>query len=190
MRQPVRSFAIGLFTAGVIMLIGFYLFDTSSKQAENLTADSMIPLIEEEGYHVMTEEEYISVSVKKDNASKKNASEENKVPEKEDKVAEVNKEADKNKDVDKDKDKKKDNASDKEKNEDNKDDIAKFTINIESGMLSSTISETLKENKIIDDAQKFNSYLKKHDYDLKVQLGKFKVNSEMTFNEIAETISK
>lgn len=188
MRQPVRSFAIGLFTAGVIMLIGFYLFDSSTKQAEDLPVDTMIPLIEDKGYHVMTEEEYISVSVTKDDANQKEKSKENTKTE--EVVKGKEKETEKQKEKEKKKKETEKNNADKETSDDKKDDIVKFTLNIESGMLSSSISELLEKNKIIDDGQKFNSYLEEHEYESKVQLGNFELNSEMTFNEIAEEITK
>lgn len=174
MRQPVRSFAIGLFTAGIIMLVGTFFFDNSTKQAEDISIHEMVPVMEEEGYHVITEEEYISLSVQKDNANQKVSSAKNESSAK----AETE-EMDK---VDKEK---KDKEDEKEK-----DQVTKYTINIKSGMLPSTISELLADNKVIDDANKFSAYLEKHNYSPKVQLGKFKVTSEMSFNEIAEEITR
>lgn len=180
MRQPVRLFAIGLLTAGVIMLIGTFFFDNSTKQAENLSVKEMIPIMEDKGYHVITEEEYISMSVKKDHAqeatSEKNVNTDRAETTEKDNADKENNEKDKE-------------ASDKkEKEKDEK--VTKYTINIKSGMLPSDISERLAENKIIDEANKFDAYLEKHNYSPKVQLGKFKVTSEMSFKEIAKKITR
>jgi len=60
MKHLLRSFAAGLFSAGVIMLAAYYF---SEESREELTADEMIPIVEEEGYHVLTSDEYISLAV-------------------------------------------------------------------------------------------------------------------------------
>ncbi|OZU90666.1 hypothetical protein CIL03_02160 [Virgibacillus indicus] len=63
-------------------------------------------------------------------------------------------------------------------------------MTIESGMPSSSISDALAENNIIDDAEEFNQYLQDEEYSLKVQLGSFDLSSDMSFYEIAEAITK
>ncbi|MBP1971772.1 hypothetical protein J2Z83_003927 [Virgibacillus natechei] len=67
MKQPIRSFSIGLFTAGVIMLVGVYFFETPNDTEQLPVVDEMIPAVEEEGYRVLTESDYISLSVNEDN---------------------------------------------------------------------------------------------------------------------------
>ena len=193
MRQPVRSFAIGLFTAGIVMLIGLSIFDNDEdKQVAELSADTMIPLIEEQGYRVVTEEEYIAVSVNKDkeNNNNEDKSDPDKVEEKDDKDTDKEvKEKDEKETASKKKEKD-DKDKNKDKDKDKKDDVKTYTVHIEEGVLSSTISNTLEANDIIDNATKFNLYLTDNGYGEKIQLGKFKVNSDMSFKEIAEAITK
>ncbi|GAB4073442.1 hypothetical protein GCM10028778_09530 [Barrientosiimonas marina] len=69
MKQIIRSFALGLLTAGIIMLGTFYFAGGSQADADDIATDDMIKHIKQEGYHVLTESEYIDASVKSDNDS-------------------------------------------------------------------------------------------------------------------------
>lgn len=191
MRQPVRAFAIGLFTAGIIMLIGIFYFDDSAKTADDLSIDEMTSSLKEEGYRVVTEEEYIAVSVNKDKTQQKaNEAEKPNADQKKDDKQNKDKQ-----DVDKE-DKSGNAVDDEEKtskkkdDEEDKDETKTYTININDGVLSSTISDRLEANGIIDNSTKFNLYLTDNGYGEKIQLGKFKVNSDMSFKEIAEAITR
>src|SRR5690625_3764149 len=90
---------------------------------------------------------------------------------------------------DKKKNKKTKKKSDKKDKKEN-DKTHKYTINIKENMLAPTISDLLKENKIIDNSADFNKYLEDKGYAPYVQLGKHKVNSEMSYKDIAEVIAK
>lgn len=171
MKQPVRSFSIGLFTAGVIMLIGIYFFDMPSNEAEQLSNEDMIPALEGEGYHVLTESEYISLSVNDENNSD---TDENSTEEIEDDVSE-------------DQDNTEENQEDE--SEDDTMDENTYTLNIEQGMESTAISSLLAENNIIDDADEFSQYLNEEGYGLYIQIGEHELSSDMSFYEIAELIA-
>jgi len=162
MKQPMRYFSIGLLTASVILLLAFYFFDNLTASTEDLPAEEMIEAIKADGYHVVSEKEYIALSVNDEDDNKANDKKENK---------------DKNED---DTDKKQEEESDKKT----------YTINIKSGMLPSEISEILAENDIIKDADKFDQYLEKEEYSPYIQLGKHKLNSEMSTKEVAEALTK
>ncbi|WP_373892822.1 hypothetical protein ACUL41_08935 [Virgibacillus natechei] len=172
MKQPVRSFSIGLFTAGLIMLIGVYFFDTPSNEAEQLPSDEMIPALKEEGYHVLTESEYISLSVNdgSDNGSS-DSNGDNTSEESEDQDTEETQE---------------DGSEDDTTDEDTE---TTYTLNIEEGMDSATISASLAENDIIDDADEFSQYLNEEGYGVYIQLGEYELSSDMSFYEIAEQIA-
>ncbi|NBJ68528.1 MULTISPECIES: endolytic transglycosylase MltG [Clostridia] len=195
MKQPIRLFGIGLLTAGIIML-GVYFFTNGNIQtADNLSDEELVTLVEDKGYHVLTNSEYIAVSVDEDEATAakkqqqpgtKANSAENKSDNNEEKQENQNaNREDKNKAKQND-DKKQ--AADKEENKE--DEKKTFTVNIKEGMPSSEISDQLEANDIIDDAAKFSAYLEDNDYSQKVQLGKFKVSSDMSLQEIAEAITK
>ncbi|WP_106497138.1 hypothetical protein [Lentibacillus sp. Marseille-P4043] len=177
MKQPIRSFSIGLFTASLILLIVFLFVDDSKSKTDDIAADDMIEALKEDGYRVLSESEYISLSV---NDSDKDKTEE----EKEDKQATEQK--------DNEKAEKEENKVDNDSKEEKEEKEAKktYSLTIKSGMASSEISNLLVENDIINDAGKFSQYLEEEGYAKKVQLGKFKVSSDMSNYEIAEKITK
>ncbi|MBT2214465.1 hypothetical protein KK120_01295 [Virgibacillus dakarensis] len=175
MKQPVRLFSLGLFTASLIVLILFLFVDDSKKNVENIPNDEMITALQADGYRVLSESEYISLSVNNDKDKQEAEKTEQASAEGQ---AEDNNSAEK---ADEDKENKADETEKEEKT---------YTLTIKSGMASSEISDALVENGIIDDAGKFSKFLKDKGYDTKVQLGKFKVSSSMNPKEIAEEITK
>ncbi|WP_088050643.1 hypothetical protein [Virgibacillus dakarensis] len=175
MKQPVRLFSLGLFTASLIVLILFLFVDDSKKNVENIPNDEMITALQADGYRVLSESEYISLSVNNDKDKQEAEKTEQASAEGQ---AEDNNSAEK---ADEDKENKADETEKEEKT---------YTLTIKSGMASSEISDALVENGIIDDAGKFSKFLKDKGYDTKVQLGKFKVSSSMNQKEIAEEITK
>ncbi|MGX4669598.1 hypothetical protein JNUCC74_10325 [Cerasibacillus sp. JNUCC 74] len=188
MKQPVRVFAMGLLTAGVIML-GVYFFSNGNIQtADNLSDEELVTLIEEKGYHVLSDSEYVALSVDEQGATDSQDPQKEEQPTSKAKAAEKTND-EQNRDKQKEADNNKD-QEDKEKDKEQEDKNKTYTLKIKSGMPSSDISDLLEENNIIDDASEFNKYLEKHNYSEKVQLGKFKVSSDMSLYEIAEAITK
>src|SRR5690625_2403053 len=201
MRSPIRAFSLGLFAAGLIILISSLFFNTSEKRAEEYPVDDMINIMKDEGYRVMSESEYIALSLQKDDEQQK-ANEDTEKTDKEEKQDQAKddqtndskdnskKETDKKEDNTKDKTSEDEKTDKKDDKKDDKDKVVTYTLKIESGMPSSTIGDLLEENKVIKDGSKFNKYLEDEGYSLKIQLGNFKVNSDMTFNEIAKLLTK
>src|SRR5699024_10952819 len=195
MKQPMRYFSIGLLTASVILLLSFYFFENSTTGTDDLPVEEMIEAIKAEGYHVVSEKEYIALSVNDEDDNKENEKKEDKEKNEKDKKKKEeyekktykvnNKKNNKEKDKKEHKDK---NKEDKKKEEES--DKKTYTINIKSGMLPSEISEILDENDIIKDADKFDQYLEKEEYSPYIQLGKHKLNSEMSTKEVAEALTK
>src|SRR5699024_11173996 len=176
MKQSVRFFAIGLFTASVLTL-GFYLFSDSSNAAnEDMTTDELIAKVEEAGYRVITDEEFISYSLYIDEKNEQAKSEEVK---KDDEKADKKKEDKDKKKKDGKKDKKKEEKEKNKKNKDKKDskkkkdkkkkdkkkkdDVKKAKITIKSGDVLADIAEQLADKKIIKNKQKFIDYLEDND---------------------------
>lgn len=162
MKQPIRYFSIGLLTASVILLLAFYFVDHSSTKTEDLSIDEIKEAIKTDGYRVVTEAEYISLSVNDKKDSEKDSQE-------------------------KEKNEKKD---DSDKIQDNEPEKETYTINIKSGMLPSEISEVLAENGIIKDADKFDQYLEEEEYSKYIQLGKHKFTSDMSNEDAARALTK
>ncbi|GAA0443294.1 hypothetical protein GCM10008983_20610 [Lentibacillus halophilus] len=163
MKQPIRFFALGLLTAGIIMLAVFY-FSNDKPNNPARSTEALIQKIESNGYHVMTESEYISASVRSDENNKNGTN------------------AGNNQD---------DNTNDKDsqENESKSNQTNTYTLTIESGTASSTISNTLQEHNIIENADAFSTYMENEGYSKLVQLGTFELNSDMSHNEIAEAIT-
>lgn len=201
MKYPIRYFSIGLFTASLIVLIGYILAEPKSTKIDE-TVDGMIESVEKEGYRVITESEYISLATSKNelNAIKKeqddssnkndqttdqekNASEEDKSPKKDDKKDDETKDNEEKSDKNNDEKNKEDNK-DKDKNK-----TVKYTLVVEQNMVPSEISKTLEKEKIIKDALDFNQYMESNNYSPYLQIGEFELTSDMSHKEIAKAIT-
>lgn len=184
MKQPIRAFSVGLFTSGIILLIIFLFFGDTNKTKSKLSDEEMTEALEDNGYHVLTDSDYVSLSVGQDEEQEGEKDNDQNEPE-----------ADSNNDEDQDKN---DDANEDEDANDDKDDNDKdesgekntYSITIEEGMASSDIGADLEKHDIIDDAAKFNKFLHDEDFDLKVQIGTFDVSDDMDFDEIADAITK
>jgi len=62
------------------------------------------------------------------------------------------------------------------------------TIEIVSGSTGTSISELLVENGIISDAKAFKNYLKKNDYDSKLQAGIYTLSPNMDYSTICDVL--
>ena len=180
MKQPIRFFSIGLFTATIVILIVYSIFNGgASNEKVDLTVDEMIEAIETDGYRVVSEEDYITYTVNKDIANQ-NAKEDNK-------TSSDNAQKDSEK-VNKDENNKKEPTKSEEPEEDKE--VTTYTIKVKQGMMPETIAEQLENNNIIESATSFAKYLEDNGYSPYVQIGSFKVSSEMSKKELAEKITK
>lgn len=183
MKHYVRSFAIGLFFASSLILVMYLIID-SPKNSKSLSDSEMLTHLKDSGYRVVSESEYISLSVQEDLARQKKLDEKKQSTQNNTaKSTDTKKAAEKDKSNDKDK---KDAEADKKEKEKPK----TYTIDVKSGMAPSEISDLLKEHGLIKDARKYDKYLKKHGYEKYIQLGKHKLNSDMSEYEIAEALKK
>jgi len=185
MKTAIRSFALGLFVASLLMFGYFFLFENNSSNIEDLTTDELISSIEDEGYRVISESEYVSFSFYKEE-QKKNNDESDDSSKKKDKPKKDNSKDKKDKDKEK-----KDNKENNEINNNNNDneDVIKHTFKTETGIVSQEIADILYDNKIIDDRDKFANYLEDNGYSSKIQIGTFEVTSDMSHKELAEVIT-
>lgn len=206
MKLPIRFFGIGLLTASVIFSISVYFFNDQGTNLEEVSIDDLSSYLETQGYHLVTQEQYISLAVKEREEQVKNNEEESTSDKSDDKNE---KEDNSEKDAEKNSDEKPDEKSDnkkkdsKDKSEENKDDnkkkdnkkkdnkkkVYKYTLKVEPNMLGPTVSKLLEDNKIIKDADAFTKYLEDNDYSRFIQLGEHELTSEMTHYEIAEKIT-
>ncbi|MEI3611702.1 hypothetical protein [Pseudogracilibacillus sp. SO30301A] len=196
MRLPIRFFSIGLFTAGILSL-GFYFLNDSSKESiENVAVEDLIVQVEENGYRVITEDEFISFSMYVDSMKEEESKTASAKTEKE-KDAEKDKEKDKEKEKEeekskeKEKDTKKKDDKEKETKKKKEDKVKKVKFTIKKGDVTEDIADTLVDKKILkkDERDKFIKYLEDNDYSPYIQLGTFEVTSEMNIKELAETVT-
>lgn len=182
MKHTVRSFSVGLLAAGLIMLVVYLFLDQSTKAEQDYNKDEVIAHMEQEGYRIITEEEYISMSVTKAHQDKLEASKEDSSEEEESSIEEE----DTSNEVEED-DSSEEQQEETDEVEENTPTIK--TITIEPGMATSQISSMLADQNLIDDAQEFNSYLQEHEYSLHVRMGDHELREGMSFYEIAEAMT-
>lgn len=185
MKQPISFFGIGIITACFVFLIANFFIDDTAETAEDLSYDELVAAAQKEGYRVISEDDYISMTVNKrgnDEEAEDDANDENQ-----DTEEEVDAETE---DENTDKDAAKEDEEEKEKEEEKKEEPKKFKLNVKSGMLSPEISQILEDNDIIDDATAFNRFIEDEGYATYIQLGEHEVTDQMTDEELATVITK
>lgn len=168
MKQPIRYFSFGLLSATIVLMVFFLFLEDNQTSMENVPVEALMDAIRAEGYHVVSEDEYISLSV----TGKTKNTEEQKEAET---ISKDEKEPLKDKE---------------EEKEEGKPSIITYTLTVEPGMLGPHISERLAENKIIEEPNKFSRYLEDQGYSRYIQLGEHTLTSDMSYYEIAEKITK
>lgn len=182
MKLQIRFFAIGLLTAAILLFAFYFIIDETEATLDNVPVEEMIEKVEENGYRVITEDEFISYSFYLEEKHQKESKEENSDKKSNDKNSKDKK--------DKDKNEKKDNDKNKTDDKDEKkDEVKKVSFTVKEGFVSNDIADILVENGIIDDSAKFVKYLEDNNYSPYIQLGTFEVTSDMSYKELAETIT-
>lgn len=74
--------------------------------------------------------------------------------------------------------------------EEPKEEVIKYNVTIKAGMTTNEVSNLLEQNAIISDSFEFDQYLIKNNYHTRVQLGTFEVQKGMTFQQLAEAITR
>src|SRR5699024_5126520 len=189
MKQAIRYFSLGLLLS-VLLLYGYQFFNKEDRAA-SFSEEELIDLVEDEGYHVITNEEYSTYSLNKDeNITKKENKEETGKKEETTNSEEKEKQEEKKKE-DKDDDKKEEKSDDNEDEEDEEDEVVKASIKVDENTYTPDIADKLIDKKIIDkdEGDKFIEYIEDNDYSDYIQLGTFKVDSEMSMKDLAETFT-
>ncbi|PWW26579.1 YceG-like family protein [Cytobacillus oceanisediminis] len=65
-----------------------------------------------------------------------------------------------------------------------------YQLEIASGMTPGEIAEQLEKENIVDDAAEFGVYLEEYGFSKKIQLGTFELTNQMSYKDIAKTITK
>ncbi|MCQ6273692.1 aminodeoxychorismate lyase [Bacillus sp. V3B] len=166
-KRNVRSFAIGVFLS--IFLIGlFYFFQNDTKQDEDDLEEARA-FLEENGYIILEDSEYSTLQEKatipKDIPTQEQV---------EEKVEEPNKS----------------NQEDDVDDDQSAHMIINYQLEIVSGMTSNEIAKILTQNHIVQDETSFANFLINHGYHTDIQLGSFPLTNQMSFEQIANMITK
>src|SRR5699024_7803445 len=66
MKQLFRFFSLGLFVASLIIFIFYNYFEEPEANPNDFSKEELIEIIEDDGYRVITEEDYIRYTVNED----------------------------------------------------------------------------------------------------------------------------
>ncbi|MFD1412779.1 hypothetical protein [Oceanobacillus jeddahense] len=201
MKQHVRAFAVGLLTSGALLLAIYLFGNTSSGNLEDTEPEELISVLEDQGYAILTQDEYIAYSVNREEADAEaeesdsnNDTDENESTDEDEDSNEDN--GNNNDDSNNDDDSNGNDESDDNNSEGNEDDeaseesdVTEVEITLEDGAPPSTISNALEDAGIIDDAWDFNEYLDDNDLSGSVIPGTYEIDSEMSFSEIGDIIT-
>ncbi|MCU6600597.1 hypothetical protein OCO53_08980 [Peribacillus frigoritolerans] len=64
-----------------------------------------------------------------------------------------------------------------------------YTIKGKTNMTTAEIADLLSKEKIIDDAAEFEAYMNDRDFSKKIQIGEFVVTNNMTYRQLANTLT-
>lgn len=171
MKQSIRYFSLGLFISALLLFGYNFFMEGSLGTNSSQSVQEMVASVEEEGYHVLSEKEYVSFTLQKE-----------KLEESAEKKPEDTKKED-------DKDTKNDNDETSTNKEEPEEEVKKVSLKTGDGIFTPQIADVLIENDIIDDRDKFIEYMDDNDYSSYIQLGTFEITSEMNTKEIAETLT-
>lgn len=68
--------------------------------------------------------------------------------------------------------------------------IETYTLKVKTGMTSDDIAQLLKKAQIIDSERDFIDFMAINGYSKSIQLGSFKLTDEMSYEQIAKTITR
>ncbi|MGM8365138.1 hypothetical protein ACLIBG_06575 [Virgibacillus sp. W0181] len=173
MRQPIRAFSIGLLTASVILLVVFLFFKDNSVTEQQYTMDELKNKVEEKGYRIVSEEEYITLSLMEEEELENDNNSEKTETKSDNKADKTNK-----------------TEEGENKEESVSEESKSYTLKVEPNMMPHIVSDLLEKNKIIENASELDQYLEEHDISNLIQIGDHQLNSDMTIAEIAEEITK
>lgn len=174
------------------MLIMYTITDDSSQAVDQLSVEELSDALEEKGYRTISQDDFISYSVYLDEqkkAAQEEGNESKEVKDSKKKKKEKSDDDDKSQSKSKDKKDKDDQKKKKKDKKDKKDKKKSATIKVEQGYVSQDIGEALKNENIIDDVDKFVKYMEDNGYSENIQIGSFKVNSDMSLKKLAETLT-
>lgn len=159
MKPFIRVFALGLLTATILLSITFFLEKAKDTDKEIVSEK----LSTEEMITTLEDQGYFVTN-----------EDQTPIPEEDDTV---------------DRENEQEEVTENETVEDTDTDSDTYTLTIESGMSISEVANYLVAANIIDSQEAFIAYLTDNNYGTSIQIGQFELNSDMSTEEIANTIA-
>ncbi|KGX85034.1 endolytic transglycosylase MltG [Pontibacillus marinus] len=160
MKHTIRAFALGLATATALLTFTYYQTNDQN-ESKALTDQEAITHLESNDYHVLSQSSFEDLKEEKKESQPDQA------------------------------DSKRDDKKQSETKEKDQKDTSQqpYSLTIEPGMLSSSISDELKKAGILEDKAKFEVFLKDHEYSRAIQIGTYSITRDMSYEEIAKKIT-
>ncbi|SFJ89885.1 hypothetical protein SAMN04488569_100224 [Marinilactibacillus piezotolerans] len=172
-KKNIRILALGFFISGIILVL------TSLLMPGNQSANGQTGNVEELESEITYLEEKIAQLEVAQTSQAETTSEEVEQPANETETSDTEEDASSNEDEVKDESK---------EEEPEEDPVIKATITIGEGEPSSVAAQQLESESIIEDRYDFDSFLEDNDYAPLVRPGSYEINSEMTYEEIAQKL--
>jgi hypothetical protein len=165
-KNTVRAFSLGIVFSVSILGIGFFSLEEPGKETTLAEAKKVV---EKEGYTILTNKDYENMKNAAALAKKTSSLDETSKKE-ENQATPPQKQS--------------------TKSEEKSKETITYTLEIQSGMNTEEIARTLMDASIIDDDKDFEQFLTDEGYSTIVQVGTFELNNNMTYDEIARSITK
>ncbi|PLT34702.1 endolytic transglycosylase MltG [Bacillus sp. V5-8f] len=171
-KGAIRAFAGGIIVSTAVIAGYYYLYQPKDKVTMDLSQAKN--MLEQEGFQV----------------TKETSAEKSEDPDKQVDPESVKKEqanVDDTVKTEKNMDK---NAGIQDSPNSDKEPAATYTLTIQPGMTSREIAELLVKEGILKDASLFQQYMEQNDLSKHIQIGEYVLTNNMTFQQVAKTISK
>jgi|GEM_PF-2762984 len=174
-RTNVQAFAFGI----ALTTLTFYVYSLFAQPNAN---HQTIEELEKKDYKVLTAGEYESLQEQLNILTEENSEIK--------KQLNSSRETDSKTDEDSKKVEEKPTDSNQDGNVDGKEEVKTVTLTITEGMVLENIATELSNSGIIKDRNTFINYFLDNDLDRGIQLGSYKINSNMSFQDIASLITR
>lgn len=179
--NSLRSFASGMIIATSIFTAVYY-FQPSKEEKQKIvephtiTDEEVQQYLKDKGYISIPKQTYDQLVEKAESSKHVNKENNgNQVPEPQQQQQQAPQST-------------KPNQTEPEKNDQPQQKI--YTLTVKSGMDSMQIAKILENNGIVDSGDSFEQFLTKRDWTRSIQVGTYKLNSSMSFEEIGKIITK
>lgn len=194
--RAIRNFALGVLTAASICAVVYFWGPGPAGSTAKVSEADAKSMLEDEGYVVLTEQEWEAQARSLD-AADNDAADKAAADKKADKAA-AEKKADKKAEKaakeaaakQKAKEAEEKKAAEAEKAKEPEKEIHRLTLVVASGMYTGDVAKALAEAKIVPNAYEFSQLVESRGLASALRPGTYEISSEMTIDEIISAIFK